>query len=581
MKHFLAAFLALAMLVSLCSCNGGQASDPAESTAAPTIESTEALAELETNPEQLINIVEKGEAKYRIVYPCGASESIANAAQALCDAIYTATGVVPEINIDLVTTTEKGNATIKKEILIGKTKYTESTEALSNCPYGDYAIQTVENKLVIIANEEDALLHGCSYFSGLISQYGSVGSLSIPVSALSLRRVSNKTISALPIFSGTGTVQTLDAGDGAYMLAVKQSDLKSFREYRKKIVAAGYTLYTSHSATGNEFYTYVNDEYTIHTYYRFYDRSVRAIIEPKGMLPLTEPEAYEIVTTPSLTMVGVEIGTANNGLCLIFRLSNGHFMILDGGNNKEVYADRIYEKLVELAPDKNNIVVDAWFISHGHTDHAGGMIQVGKHYSKEITVKQFISNIPPNEKLLEINDLTTEANARNAMKSYSGAAFTKAHTGQVFYFADAKVEMLYTVEDIYPNKLADGNSASMVFRVTLGGQTIMCLGDEHTDSSSVLTSMYTNLYLKSDMVQVSHHGLIGATSSLYAQIQPDVALWPSGISTYNNKKGTENNQKLLSLVKDLYISGSKGVTLSLPYTLQNNKAESDRVATQG
>ena len=571
MKHFLAAFLALAMLVSLCSCNGGQASDPAESTAAPTIESTEALAELETNPEQLINIVEKGEAKYRIVYPCGASESIANAAQALCDAIYTATGVVPEINIDLVTTTEKGNATIKKEILIGKTQYTESTEALSNCPYGDYAIQTVENKLVIIANEEDALLHGCSYFSGLISQYGSVGSLSIPVSALSLRRVSNKTISALPIFSGTGTVQTLDAGDGAYMLAVKQSDLKSFREYRKKIVAAGYTLYTSHSATGNEFYTYVNDEYTIHTYYRFYDRSVRAIIEPKGMLPLTEPEAYEIVTTPSLTMVGVEISTANNGLCLIFRLSNGHFIILDSGHDKKSCTDKIYAKLQELAPDKNNIVVDAWFISHGHVDHAGGLFQIAMHYADSITVKQFICNIPPEERLLAIDDLTTENKTRNTMKTFQNAVITKAHTGQIYYFADAKVEILYTVEDVYPTKLADGNSASMVFRVTLGGQTIMCLGDEHTDSSSILTSTYLNQYLKSDIVQMSHHGMTGATAELYAQINPDVALWPSGITTYRERKDTDYNKKLLSLIKDLYIAGSTGVTLQLPYTIKNNK----------
>ena len=573
MKRFLLIFLALMMVVSLCACNNGsQTDDPTNSTEENASE--ESL-------EQILDIILDGASEYRIVRSESASENVSGAIISMRNSIRNITGVELKITSDLMAMSEGGNLADKKEIVIGNTYYSESATVLADCEYGNYIIRVCGNKIMIVAHDESMILKACTYFSDLALKYGSKGKFSISVSNLNTVRTGTKVLSALPRFEGTGTSQILDSGDGAYMLHVQKSNQNSFDKYREQIVSAGYSLYTSHSATGNEFYTYVNDEYTIHTYYRLYDRSIRAIVEPRGILPLTAPEAYETVTTPSLSMLGLEIDGNQIGLCLIFRLSNGHFMILDGGNNKEVYADRIYEKLVELAPDKNNIVVDAWFISHGHTDHAGGMIQVGKHYSKEITVKQFISNIPPNEKLLEINDLTTEANARNAMKSYSGAAFTKAHTGQVFYFADAKVEMLYTVEDIYPNKLADGNSASMVFRVTLGGQTIMCLGDEHTDSSSVLTSMYTNLYLKSDMVQVSHHGLIGATSSLYAQIQPDVALWPSGISTYNNKKGTENNQKLLSLVKDLYISGSKGVTLSLPYTLQNNKAESDRVATQG
>ena len=565
MKKAFLILLALLMLLQLAACEPTQ--DPAPSdtdTASGTEGETDAA-------ERILSLVVDGASEYRIVRSETASETVASATNALRNALKNITGVELKITSDISALTENGDNAAKKEIIIGKTRYEETATALAECGYGDFVIRVYGNKIVVVAHDDSVTAKGCTYLSDILLKYGERGSLSIPEGELNVTRAITQIVSALPQFEGAGAMQLVDAGDGAYMMVVQKSNQESFQSYCQSIENAGYTLYTSHSASGNNFYTYVNDQYTINTYYRPYDRSIRVAVEPRGLLPLTEAPQYEKLTTPSVTMLGLEIDGNQIGLCLIFRLSNGHFVILDGGNNKKVYADRIYQKLQELAIDKNNIVIDAWIISHGHTDHAGGMMQFQKHYSKQVTVKQFISNIPPEAKLLEINDLTTESAARNAMKQFPNVTLTKAHAGQIFYFADAKIEMLYTVEDLYPKALEDGNSASLVFRITLGGQTIMCLGDEYMDASLVLTSAYTGMYLKSDFVQVSHHGWEGATVALYNQIKPDVALWPVGLEYYAKQQHLEQNKALKALIKDLYVSGSTDVTLSLPYTLQNNK----------
>ena len=562
--------LAFVLLLQLAACEPTQ--DPALSdtdTASGTEGETDAV-------ERILSLVVDGASEYRIVRSETASETVANAANSLRNTFKNITGVELKITSDLSTLTENGDIAAKKEILIGKTRYEESATALAECGYGDFVIRVYGNKIVIVAHDDAVTAQGCAYFSNIAVKNGERGSLSVSEADLNVTRSITKTVSALPRFEGAGNMQILDSGDGAYMMLVQKSDKPSFQNYCRSIESAGYTLYTSHTATGNDFYTYVNDDFTLHVYYRLNDRSIRAIAEPRGILPATEPEQIQKVVEPSLTMLGLEIDGNQIGLCLIFRLSNGHFIILDGGNNKAVYANRLYQKLCELAPDKNNIIIDAWFISHGHSDHAGALIQFSKNYTKKVTVKQFICNIPTDARFLEINDLTTENATRQAMKAFKDTPITKAHTGQIFHFGDAKIEMLYTAEDLYPKTFGDANSASLVFRVTLGGQTIMCLGDEYTDSSNVLTAMYTNFYLKSDFVQASHHGLNGATAALYSQIKPDTVLWPGGKDNYSGPNGgnlslRDYNKHLLSLCKDLYVAGSTDVTLPLPYTLKYNK----------
>ena len=113
-----------------------------------------------------------------------------------------------------------------------------------------------------------------------------------------------------------------------------------------------------------------------------------------------------------------------------------------------------------------------------------------------------------------------------------GIPVTVLHTGQKFLIGNAEFEILYTTEDLYPQPFDLFNDASFVFRVRANGNSVLFTGDIADRASNVLCDMYGS-YLKSDIVQVSHHGWNGATLEFYQTVDPDVAMWPNSKSEYD------------------------------------------------
>jgi hypothetical protein len=84
--------------------------------------------------------------------------------------------------------------------------------------------------------------------------------------------------------------------------------------------------------------------------------------------------------------------------------------------------------------------------------------------------------------------------------------------------------------------------------------------------------------LKSDVVQLAHHGSItsgnsGGTSAAYKLMSPSVLFWPIGNDHYKTCKEYTFNHVLLEgnnpNFAELYVAGWQGnkVTITLPYTL--------------
>jgi hypothetical protein len=61
--------------------------------------------------------------------------------------------------------------------------------------------------------------------------------------------------------------------------------------------------------------------------------------------------------------------------------------------------------------------------------------------------------------------------------------------------------------------------------MTYGGQSTMWLGDICAAPSELLTKRYSPDYLRSDFVNMAHHGLNGAHWDLYEAIDAKVLLW--------------------------------------------------------
>ena len=107
-----------------------------------------------------------------------------------------------------------------------------------------------------------------------------------------------------------------------------------------------------------------------------------------------------------------------------------------------------------------------------------------------------------------------------------------AHTGEVMQFAGCKMEVLYTPEDyltgIGLNSYGTfpwGNHTNTTYRLDINGTTVMMLGD----SESTLNAWMARAYeedLKSDILQLAHHGSNGGHISLYRLIDPDICIWP-------------------------------------------------------
>ena len=80
----------------------------------------------------------------------------------------------------------------------------------------------------------------------------------------------------------------------------------------------------------------------------------------------------------------------------------------------------------------------------------------------------------------------------------------------------------------------------MVFTIDTGETKLLILGDIGEKSSEKLLKNQKKK-LKSDIVQMSHHGQQGATKELYEAVNPKICLWPTPEWLWNNDIGTGEN----------------------------------------
>ena len=129
------------------------------------------------------------------------------------------------------------------------------------------------------------------------------------------------------------------------------------------------------------------------------------------------------------------------------------------------------------------------------------------------------------------------------------------------------VDMLYTHEDLAPAVMSVTNSSSLIYTVTLGGQRIVFLNDAHDDASTIVYRMYGNT-LKSDIVQVAHHGYNGGNTQMYLKIAADTALWTNPYATVM-KEGLWNSPRnhfdVKSVRENLLMEDESVMILPLPH----------------
>ena len=295
-------------------------------------------------------------------------------------------------------------------------------------------------------------------------------------------------------------------------------------------------------------------------------------------LAQTMPGVATLHQLPVMTDNSSYEGEQAQNMAYIMQTAEGKIIVIDGGRrgNEALYLLSYLRNLTgQTVPH-----VDAWIHTHAHSDHVYAYLDIAQKYPNAITLDRLYCNYPTNSELQaycadnnpdSVNSViqsiyTATKNLKNA---HGGAVeileLNSRHTGKCnssFDIDEIHFDVLLTFDDMisaiktmtgtytctmdthntnYDKKtLAQivsntTNNTTMVCRATVGGKTILFLGDAAAGCSIVLESYHkanksdASKYfsLKSDVVQMAHHGgRNGQSKASYQAIDPDVSLWP-------------------------------------------------------
>ena len=290
----------------------------------------------------------------------------------------------------------------------------------------------------------------------------------------------------------------------------------------------------------------------------------------------TEPDAEETTeaaeeTTEEVTepepspVVLYQLVPEKNSLMqsYVIKTAHGKLIVIDGGidgegKDRAPYMPAALRAIAGVA-DGEYFEVEAWFLSHAHKDHIYELSKMMAEYTADSNYK--INNIYfdfPEFGSAEYSGQNADMEAskiKENMNKYGeviGATVKEGSTyyddlngavinkdavakGLSFEIDGVKIDVLQTWDP------ADGtsnvNDTSIVLRFHIEEQTVLFLNDLGNIGGRRLLATYGD-QLKSDIVQMAHHGQAGVNKDVYMAIDADVHLWPTPIWVWNNANKT-------------------------------------------
>lgn len=344
---------------------------------------------------------------------------------------------------------------------------------------------------------------------------------------------------------------------------VAEVSLQDYENYLSQLMAEGGNVYLENQIADDRFFAYEHDGKNYHVRFCAKRGEIRVAEEPDYVSPtgfgykVDGPEQttlyqYGLYYDPDNNMTPT---TCNCGMLYIIRLSDNSLFMMDGGfyrqwKDSSVDALMKFMRQITGTPEGGTVRISAWYFTHTHADHIDGCAKLLRKYHENIVIERLLYNFPHYDALGGYEPSIFYVKEQVA-QWYPTAKFLKLHAGQKFDLADMAVEVFYTQEDAISEgnmskfPLRDGNCMSSILKLTIGGKTVMLLGDTNIEAEAWIAENSAPGPWKSDMVQLAHH-CFNYLDTLYAWIEAPVLLVPN---SYGGAHQPENTPKLIGAEK--------------------------------
>ena len=417
---------------------------------------------------------------------------------------------------------------------------------------------SVSGDTIYIGVADSTLLSGV--LTSFVSKIKSVGSNKYVI-ASDLKFAYDKCAVSeyIPPLSATGVTNKgiYSAGGGNYQITYTGVKATEVSNYCKTLMSNGFTLQQQNTINGNSFYLFVKGDTLVHVNWFSKLNRFSIVYGPKTYVPASKPvTGYTKRATPTISMLALgEIGTS-----IVIQLEDASFLLIDGGlgnNNFTKDSQILWNFLSSKAPagEKPRIT---WLVTHIHTDHRALFQKFIPKYKDKIELELVIWNLPDFKDIHNKyasgwkegrttikpaeNYATPVATLTDVInKNFPNTPIYTCHTGEKIYLPGCEIEILVCHEDYYLNGFVWVNDTSLTCRITMQGKTMMVFGDTtQAVSNAIITPAYGN-YIKSDILQVAHHGNRGGTLATFKDVDPDICLWSASKTDYTAYKAEEPN----------------------------------------
>ena len=479
----------------------------------------------------------------------------------------------------------------EKEILVGSMSRADVKEKMAKIEADEYAVMIENGKVYIVAWSDDVLKSAYELFQDMLfgsSYVDDEGNTiyEIPSNCTVVQTYASDWFTDFPKPEAEGLFPeaAVDVNDGClqYIYAGTGATRETFVAYCETLKEAGYTPMGNEDVQweGSSFRTFVHKEkgVSLHVSHMAFAHaaeqkvnglvnSIRIVsgstafggtlVDENYFRPQIEGTEEEVANgtadyvrrmNSQITSNMFDYGAPGNwGLGQIITLADGSFIVIDGGRAKGLdETANVWQLMREMHkkahgeyPTKDNPAhIRAWIITHEHGDHHNILSNFCNQFGilPEVKFDYLMENFGS---LTQLRAAGGNYNIRNNLKNLqnkvrNGFEYIQVNTGQVFYFANCRLEILVTLDDMYPWRCSETNNATTVTRTALlevdkeGNRhetTSLWLGDAEVQQSLVARAMYGS-FLKSEQVQVAHHGSTGGSEKqLYELVGNCKVVW--------------------------------------------------------